>query len=172
MTLELFDRRRLIKAGLSVAGLSTLPTTGFAHHGWNSFNTRRAYFAAGAVTRVRWGNPHSEVRMRIDRTALPANWAQRPLPPGANETDGRATMTSARPYRGEQKELHLVLAGPEWMARWGLNRALQVGETVEAVGFLASADAQSFRPMMFWLADGQGVWQQLTSLPQRPEAGE
>lgn len=78
-------------------------------------------------------------------------------------------MASARPYGGEHKELDLVLAGPEWMARWGLNRPLEVGEKIETVGFLAAADDHDLRPVMFWLADGQGVWQKLTSFPQRPE---
>lgn len=166
------SRRGVLLSGLGLAAaplVSLLPTPGLAHHGWNSFDTRRAYFAAGTISRVRWGNPHSEVRLRIDSTALPANWLERPLPPGANERDGRETIASARPYGGEHKELDLVLAGPEWMARWGLNRPLQVGEKIEAVGFLGAADDHDFRPVMFWLADGQGVWQQLTSFPTRPE---
>lgn len=158
-----------LSAGLApVLGLSTARPA-FAHHGWNTFDTRRAYFAAGPVTHVRWGNPHGEVHISVARTALPANWKARELPVGANEADARETIASARPYRGEHKVLQLVTAGPEWMARWGLNRPLQVGETIEVVGFLASADAQSLRPVMFWLANGQGVWQQLTSFPRRPE---
>ncbi len=140
-----------------------------AHHGWNSFDTRYAYFAAGTVSYVRWGNPHSEVRLRIESTRLPPNWKDRPLPPGAVESSARATMESARSYGGEQKELRLVLAGPEWMERWGLDRPLKVGEKLEVVGFLSSSESRELRPMIFWLGDGQGVWQQLTSLPQQPE---
>ena len=91
------------------------------------------------------------------------------MPPGGNERDGKATLHSARPYGGPQKQLELVLAGPDWMARWGLMRALRVGERIEAVGFLNSGAADHLRPVMFWLADGQGVWQQLTALPPPPE---
>jgi hypothetical protein len=160
------SRRALLISAAPIL-LSSPPAS--AHHGWSSFDTRYAYFAAGEVTYVRWGNPHSEVRLRVQRTALPDNWASRPMPPGADETNGRATMVSARPYRGEHKELRLVLAGPEWMARWGLNRPLRVGEAIEAVGFLGSAEAVELRPMIFWLGDGQGVWQQLTGLPRPPE---
>lgn len=141
-----------------------------AHHGWSSFNTRHAYFAAGTVTYVRWGNPHSEVRLKVETTKLPANWKSRAAPPGADPGSALATMNSARPYGGEQKELRLVLAGPEWMERWGLDRALKVGEKMEVVGFLSASQDRELRPMMFWLANGQGVWQQLTSLPQQPES--
>ena len=139
-----------------------------AHHGWGSFDTRHAYYVTGTVRHVRWGNPHSEVTLRIEKADLPANWAARELPHGANQGDGQATMASARPYYHGKKELHLVLAGPSWMQRWGLNRALQVGERIEAVGYLNGA-GDDLRPVMFWLADGQGVWQQLTAFPQRPQ---
>jgi hypothetical protein len=78
-------------------------------------------------------------------------------------------MASARPYRGEHKELHLVLAGPSWMQRWGLNRELKIGEWIEAVGYLNAGGGDDLRPVMFWLEDGQGVWQQLTAFPRDPE---
>jgi hypothetical protein len=157
-------------AGLAAAAfLVLLPATPVtAHHGWGSFDTRHAYYVTGTLSHVRWGNPHSEVTLRVERANLPANWAARELPPGANRRDGQLTMASARPYDGGQNELHLVLAGPSWMQRWGLNRALQVGERIEAVGYLNS-DGDDLRPVMFWLADGQGVWQQLTAFPQQPQ---
>lgn len=163
-------KKRSIFGGVAAAVLTaSLTTYAFAHHGWASFNTRYAYYASGTVTHVRWGNPHSEVHLAVKETALPKGFAQRPLPQGADETDGTATLRSARPYEGEHEELHLVLAGPSWMERWGLDRPLEVGETIEVVGYLGSADDHDLRPVMFWLADGQGVWQQLTSFPERPQ---
>jgi hypothetical protein len=175
MTPNAIPPRRGILIGavlLSAAALSGVSyvAPALAHHGWSSFDTRHAYFASGTVKYVRWGNPHSEVHLTVEATKLPANWSQRPLPLGADEGDGRATMASARPYGGEHKELHLVLAGPSWMERWGLTRPLKVGEKIEVVGFLGNADAHDLRPVMFWLADGQGVWQQLTAFPTRPES--
>ena len=140
-----------------------------AHHGWYSFNTRDAYFASGTITYVRWGNPHSEVVFKLEDSKLPSGLSERALPPGADQSLATATIESARPYAGEHSELRLVLAGPSWMERWGLNRPLKVGEKIEVLGFLSSSEDQELRPMMFWLDDGQGVWQQLTSLPQRPE---
>ena len=141
----------------------------FAHHGWNTFETRRAHYVTGTVTYVRWGNPHSEVKLRVEKARLPANFAARELPSGGNERDGRETLASARAYEGRHAELELVLAGPSWMKQWGLDRPLQVGEKIEAVGFLSAGDGDALRPVMFWLANGQGVWQQLTAFPQRPE---
>lgn len=166
--------RLLERAALTLVALSAIATASYAwaHHGWRSFDTRHAYYVAGTVTYVRWGNPHSEVRMRVAPTALPADWDGRALPPGADQANGQATMASARPYEGARKELHLVLAGPSWMERWGLNRAIRVGEQIEAVGFLGSSSADDLRPVMFWLEDGQGVWQQLTAFPQQPEPAQ
>jgi hypothetical protein len=166
-------RRKAILAGfgLSAAPLLALlaPRRAAAHHGGGTFDTRRAFYVTGTVTNVRWGNPHSEVALRVQMADLPANWAQRQLPPGGNEQNYDLTMASARPYVGEHQELHLVLAGPGWMERWGLDRRLAVGETLEAVGYLEADGGHDLRPVVFWLADGQGVWQQLTAFPQRPE---
>jgi hypothetical protein len=144
-------------------------TDAAAHHGWGTFDTRYAYYVSGSVTYVRWGNPHTKVHLRVEKTEIPAGFAERQLPPGANERDGKLTLESARPYAGDHTELHLVLAGPSWMRQWGMNRALQVGETIEAVGYLNSTERSELRPVMFWLANGQGVWQQLTAFPRQPE---
>lgn len=140
-----------------------------AHHGWGTFDSRYAYYVSGPLTNVRWGNPHTEVTIRVKTVELPTDWESRALPPGANERNGRLTMASARPYNGRHKELHLVLAGPDWMERWGLKRRLEVGERIEAVGFVDAKGGDDLRPVMFWLANGQGVWQQLTSFPRPPE---
>jgi hypothetical protein len=121
------------------------------------------------VAEVRWGNPHSEVHLKVEATALPTGWSDRELPQGADEENGQLTMASARPYVGQHEQLELVLAGPGWMERWGLDRPLEVGEKIEAVGYLNGSDGDELRPVMFWLASGQGVWQQLTAFPQKPE---
>ncbi|WP_118132988.1 DUF6152 family protein [Oceanicella sp. SM1341] len=162
-----FDRRFVLRA--LGAGLGCMAAPAWAHHGWTSFRTDRACYLRGAATSVRWGNPHGEVVMRADETALPEGFRQRPLPPGADEEYGRATLASARPYEGGRPALTLVLAGPSWMSRWGLDRPLEEGEVIEALGFLAAEDADTLRPVMFWTGDGQGVWQQLTAFPTLPE---
>ena len=37
------------------------------------------------------------------------------------------------------------------------------------MGYLGVNGGDDLRPAMFWPANGQGVWQQLTAFPQRPE---
>jgi hypothetical protein len=37
------------------------------------------------------------------------------------------------------------------------------------VGFLGANGGDGLRPVMFWLANGHNVWQQLTAFPQQPE---
>jgi hypothetical protein len=158
----------LSAAALLVAqALTSIPA--FAHHGWATFDTTKAFFIQGTVTEVRWGNPHSEVQIRIESTAIPTEFGQRELPPGADEENARLTFASARPYDGEHKAMHLILAGPGWMSRWGLDRPLEVGEKIEAVGYAADDGHDELRPVMFWLESGQGVWQQLTAFPSTPE---
>jgi len=143
-----------------------------AHHGWGTFDTTKAFYIQGTVTDVRWGNPHSEVKLKIENTRLPAGFAQRALPQGADEENAKLTFASARPYDGQHTELHLILAGPGWMDRWGLDRPLKVGEKIEAVGYVAADGHDELRPVMFWLENGQGVWQQLTAFPQQPQPAE
>jgi hypothetical protein len=151
-----------------IAALQPLRSA-FAHHSWASYDTRYAYYIAGTITEVRWGNPHVEVRLRLENAQVPADWIQRALPSGADEQDGRDAMISARPYGGEYKELELTLAPPDWMGRWGLHRRLEEGEHIEAVGFLTVKGGDEFRPVIFWLGNGQGVWQKLLPYPHRPE---
>ena len=158
--------RRALLAGLTLAALSG---AALAHHGWRSFDSARAYYIRGEIQEVRWGNPHTLVDLSVDATDLPEGFRARATPPGGDEATAAATLASARPYGGEQTRLRLVLAGPGWMARWGLERPLEPGEQIEVLGFLSAAEAEELRPVMFWLADGQGVWQQLTSLPTPPE---
>lgn len=107
-------------AALLLALLPGAPAA--AHHGWGRYDTRYAYYVAGTITDVQWSNPHVEVTLRVEETALPANWAQRELSPGLEELGGRATMASARPFSGAHRELHLVLAPIEYLA--GVNIAV------------------------------------------------
>jgi hypothetical protein len=42
-----------------------------AHHAWTSQDTRYAYYIAGVVTYVRWGNPHVEIHVQVDNSPPP-----------------------------------------------------------------------------------------------------
>lgn len=159
----------LCKLAVAIVLVATAAPFAAAHHGWSSFDTSKAYYLRGELTYVRWGNPHTEVRIRVDDTNLPEGFRDRALPPDADERYGRASFKSARPYDGDHEELMLVFSGPGWMSRWGLDRPLKEGEAIEVLGFLSEGDPRGLRPVMFWLSDGQGVWQQLTSFPTMPE---
>ncbi|MGV9551702.1 DUF6152 family protein [Streptomyces ardesiacus] len=139
-----------------------------AHHGWAEFDTTRAYYLSGELTNVRWGSPHVEVTMRVEKTAVPKGWAGRDLPKDVEEMGTRDTMKATRPYDGGRKELNLVLAPPETLRDWGLDRRLETGESVEAVGFLNREHDDELRPELIYLEDGQAVRQRLLSLPDKP----
>jgi hypothetical protein len=168
--ITMFLKPLLMLAVIATLVIATHPIRpAFAHHSWASSDTRYAYYVTGTVTDVRWGNPHVEVRLRLDRAAVPQGLTQRALPQGADAQDGRDALISARAYTGDLAELDLTLAPPDWMERWGLHRRLKEGEHIEAVGFLSVNGGDEFRPVMFWLSDGQGVWQKLLPFPHRPE---
>ncbi|WP_138470343.1 DUF6152 family protein [Poseidonocella sp. HB161398] len=167
---KLTTRGLLLTAVLTATSAALVPAgTVLAHHGWSTFDTRLAYYIRGEITDVRWGNPHSIVTISVDETELPDGFRDRSLPAQAREEDATATLASARPYEGGHSELRLTMAEPSWMTRWGLDRPLEVGETLEVVGYLGSANDQDLRAVMFWLADGTAIYQQLTSFPTRPE---
>lgn len=167
---KLTTKGLLLTAVLTAIGAALVPAgAAIAHHGWSTFDTRLAYYIRGEITDVRWGNPHSIVTISVDETDLPEGLRDRPLPEQAREADANATLASARPYEGEHSQIRLTMAEPSWMTRWGLDRPLEVGETLEVVGYLGSANDQDLRAVMFWLEDGTAIYQQLTSFPTRPE---
>lgn len=43
--------------GITLFAAVGAATAALAHHGWNSFDTRHAYYASGTITHVRWGKP-------------------------------------------------------------------------------------------------------------------
>ncbi|MET8982634.1 DUF6152 family protein [Streptomyces sp. NPDC004539] len=139
-----------------------------AHHGWSEFDTTRAYYLSGELTNVRWGSPHVEVTIQVERTAVPQGWADREIPQDAEAMGTRDTMKATRPYDGGRKELNLVLAPPETLREWGLDRRLETGESLEAVGFLSRDHDDELRPELIYLENGQAVRQRLLALPDKP----
>lgn len=164
--------KNMVWKRIVVAFMATIAIVGpaVAHHSWATQDTSKAYYVTGTVTYVRWGNPHNLAYVKVDKNhPVPEGFRDRELPPGSDAADGKLSMDSARPYNGDHDELHLTLAPPGWMERWGLKRPIEVGERIEAVGFVNVDGSEEFRPVMFWLADGQGVWQKLLAFPTPPE---
>jgi hypothetical protein len=109
------------------------------------------------------------VTMELVEAQLPAGWLDRELPPGLEDIGGRDTMASARPYDGPHRDLNIELAPIQSLAGWGLTRPLEVGETIEAVGFLHRDDDHELRVETIWIDGGTPIRQRLLSLPDRPQ---
>lgn len=157
----------VVAVGLLAALLPAGPAA--AHHSWDEYETRTAYYVTGTLTEVRWGNPHVMVTLRPEDADLPEDWLDRELPEGLEEIGGLDTIASARPYDGRHGELEIELAPIESLAGWGLDRELEPGERVEAVGFLHRGDDGHLRAETIWVDGGEPIRQRLLSLPDRPE---
>ncbi len=139
-----------------------------AHHGFDDFDTDRLYYLAGAVSDVRWGDPHSYFRLTLD-SERPADTPELALPEQLQALEDSGPINDAPSYSGSHDELEVVIAPPSYTGRWGLERPLVDGERVEAVGYLGRSHNDEFRPVVFWFEDGKPVNQVLGSqLPARP----
>lgn len=47
----------------------------------------------------------------------------------------------------------MIIAPPAWSGRWGLDRALEIGERFQGVGYINRTDDGLFRPVVFWYGD-------------------
>ncbi|MBL8328134.1 MAG: hypothetical protein JNJ71_04715 [Rubrivivax sp.] len=125
------DRRTLL---LALAG------TGFvsvarAHHGWSSFDQARPIYLEGTAARVRWRNPHAELELELMAgLKLPADLAQRALPPQTAPVDGAALLKAAQlPTRADKRWL-VELAPLTRMEAWKVPE-LKAGERLGVLGF-------------------------------------
>lgn len=141
------------------AGLIALATVlgdvspAFAHHGWPGFDTSRLVYISGRVsTNGVWGNPHSQFDVTLDEK-LPPETPELVIPEQLQHPEDAIRVNSARSYKGRHKELEIIIAPPAWSGRWGLARALKVGERFQAVGYINRTDDSMFRPVVFWYGD-------------------
>lgn len=141
-----------------------------AHHGWEHYDTTAAYYVSGTVTGVRWGNPHPEVRLRVEAKQVPDGWANREIPSDLEDIGGRQVMEATRSYPGSSNELTLFLAPIERLEAWGMDGEVDEGEKLEVVGYLDREHDDELRPELIVLEDGQTVRQRSVPLPVPPEA--
>lgn len=134
--------------------LALLPTTpAFAHHGWAAFDTDRLIYIAGTVSsKGVWGNPHSLFDVTLDRN-LPAQTPKLAIPEQLQDPEDSVRVNTASSYKGNRQKLEVIIAPPSWSGRWGLGRALNVGERFQAVGYINRTDEGMFRPVLFWYGD-------------------
>jgi hypothetical protein len=140
-----------------------------AHHGWEHYDTSAPFYAAGTVTRVRWGNPHPEVTLRVERTRVPDGWAGREIPSDLEDVGGRQVMRATRAYPGSSRELTLILAPVERLSAWGMEGEVEEGDELEVVGYPDRDHDDELRPEMIVLEDGRTVRQRSVPLPVAPE---
>lgn len=149
--------QRLTNVGLSsavmlAAALMSLSPAS-AHHGWPGFDTDRLVYIAGTVSSDGvWGNPHSQFDVTLDNN-LPADTPELAIPEQLSRPEDSVRVNAARGYSGAHKELEVIIAPPAWSGRWGLARALKVGERFQAVGYINRTDDGLFRPVVFWYGD-------------------
>ncbi|WP_326610543.1 DUF6152 family protein [Streptomyces scopuliridis] len=165
-------RVRLATASLVASTMLLLFSAGAAqaHHGFDDFDTDRLYYIAGTVSQVRWGEPHSYFTVTIE-DGLPADTPQRDLPEGLQDAADSGPINAAPSYSGSHDELAVTIAPPSFTSMWGLDHKLNDGERIEAVGYVGKSHDDEFRPVVFWVEDGQPVNQVLNEeLPATPLA--
>ena len=150
----LHSRRRVILGATALAAvpLATLVPAlpAFAHHGWAGFDTDHLVYIAGTVSSEGvWGNPHSLFDVTLDSN-LPARTPGLAIPRELQDPEDSSRVKAALSYKGPQNELKIIIAPPAWSGRWGLGRALKIGERLQAVGYINRADDGLFRPVVFW----------------------
>ncbi|WOB24483.1 MULTISPECIES: hypothetical protein [Xanthomonas] len=144
-------RRRMILGAVALAAASLLPALpAFAHHGWSGFDTDHLVYIAGTVSSDGvWGNPHSLFDVTLDSN-LPARTPRLAIPKELQDPEDSTRVNAAPSYKGPNQKLEIIIAPPTWSGRWGLGRALKIGERFQAVGYINRTDGGLFRPVVFW----------------------
>ncbi len=153
--LGILGLRRLANSGIAamIALATVLVSPAVAHHGWPGFDTDSLVYIAGTVSSDgTWGNPHSLFHVTLD-SSLPADTPELAIPEQLQDPEDSIRVNAALSYKGPHKELEIVIAPPAWSGRWGLGRALKVGERFQAVGYINRTDDGLFRPVVFWYGD-------------------
>lgn len=157
------SRRAFILGACSVAlfGAATWAPPAKAHHGWGFYDTNRPLLFNGTLVEVDYTNPHPEVTIEIadgvslDPSSLPVPEELSAL--GFADVVAKAKVASPGRWT-------LDLAPISRLNRWGMPRAPEVGDTMQAVAFPSCAEANVARPNLIVL-DGVGVRQQSVALP-------
>ena len=169
-------RQRASLAAAGAAASVLVPASpASAHHGWDGFDTDRLVYVAGTVSSGgSWGEPHSYFEASLDAD-LPVDTPELSIPEELQDPQDSVRVGAAVSYDGPQEGLEVIIAPPAWSGRWGLDRALAVGERFQGVGYINRTDDGLFRPVVFWYGDDEVPVNQVlgNTLPVRaplPEA--
>jgi hypothetical protein len=123
------QRRPLILTALA------LPFAARAHHGWSSFDQGRPIYLEGRAVNVAWRNPHAELDLDVaPDLKLPADLAQRKLPPQASNVDGPGLLKAAQLPTRKDRRWHIELAPLSRMEAWKVT-PVKTGDPIAMLGF-------------------------------------
>jgi hypothetical protein len=172
MTSMRFTARSMTLSALLAAPLTLLAAVpAAAHHGWEEYDTTAAYYVSGTTTDVRWGNPHPQVTIEIERpVTVPDDWTELDIPPELEEIGGQDVLDATQAYAGEAETITMDLAPIERLSAWGMDGQVEPGDWIEAVGYIDRDDNGHLRPELIVLESGQVVRQRSVPLADPPEA--
>jgi hypothetical protein len=123
------DRRLFLTAAAGA------PLAAHAHHGWSSFDLARPIYLEGRAVNVAWRNPHAELDLDLAADLkLPADLAQRVVPPQAASVDGAGLLKAAQLPTRKDKRWHIELAPLSRMEAWKVPE-IKNGDAVALLGF-------------------------------------
>ncbi len=107
----------------------------FAHHGWSSFDQNRPIWLEGKASKVAWRNPHAELVLELPADSkLPADLANRALPPQSAPVDGAALLKAATLPTRKDRQWTVELAPLTRMDAWKVPE-VKAGDTLGVLGF-------------------------------------
>ena len=123
------DRRLFLTAAAAA------PLAAQAHHGWSSFDLSRPIYLEGRAVNVAWRNPHAELDLDLAADLkLPADLAQRAVPPQSASVDGPGLLKAAQLPTRKDKRWHIELAPLSRMDAWKVPE-IKNGDTLALLGF-------------------------------------
>jgi hypothetical protein len=123
------DRRVFLTAA------AVTPWAAQAHHGWSSFDLARPIYLEGRAANVSWRNPHAELDLELaSDLKLPADLAQRKVPPQSASVDGPGLLKAAQVPTRKDKRWHIELAPLSRMDAWKVPE-IKSGDAIALLGF-------------------------------------
>jgi hypothetical protein len=109
--------------------------SGYAHHGWSSFDQDRPVFLEGKVRKVTWQNPHVELELEIPGDLkLPSDISTRATPAQTAPVEAKALLAKAVLPKRKDKIWEIELAPLTRMQAWNVPE-IKPGTSLSLLGF-------------------------------------
>jgi Family of unknown function (DUF6152) len=133
------QRRHVVLVGAT----ALIAPCAFAHHGWSSFDQERPIYLEGKAVKVTWGNPHAAVELQLAADLkLPADLAQRAVPPQSAKVDGARLLAAAQMPTRRDAVWDIEFAPLTRMEAWKVPE-IKVGDTIAVLGFTFAGEKGS-----------------------------